>query len=99
MASFNSFTISATGAQVTAGASSAVVAIPNDAQGSRARVVRLQSTGNVYVRPGFNGTTCTVNDALLGPNEGLVLNVKPFTHIAYLQETASAKINITPVEF
>lgn len=99
MASFNSLSINATGAQVTAGASSAVVAIPNDAQGGRARVVRLQSTGNAYVRPGFSGTTCTVNDALLGPNESLVLNVKGFTHVAYLQETASAKINITPVEF
>jgi len=99
MASFDSLTIGATGVQVTAGASSATVAIPNDAQGNRARVVRLQSTGNAYVRPGFSGTTCTVNDALLGANQALVLNVKPFTHIAYLQETAGAKISIVPVEF
>ena len=91
-------TVNAGGTQVTSGAASAVAAIPNDAAGIRARVVRLQSTGNAYVRPGFSGTTCTVNDILLSPNESLILNVKPFTHIAYLQETASAKINITPLE-
>ena len=32
------------------------------------------------------------------PNEQVILNVQGFTHIAYLQDTASAKINITPIE-
>ena len=90
--------VNATGTQVTSGGSSAVVAIPNAADGNRARFVRVQSTGNAYVRPGTSGTTCTVNDILLSPNESLLLNVQGFTHIAYLQETSAAKINVTPLE-
>ena len=48
--------------------------------------------------PGGSGTTCTVNDLLLSPNMFVRLNVQGFTHIAYIQETAAAKINITPLE-
>jgi hypothetical protein len=91
-------TINATGVQVTSGAGSAVVAIPNAADGNRARFVHIQATGNAYVRPGTSGTTCTVNDLLLSPNMFVRLNVQGFTHIAYIQETAAAKINITPLE-
>jgi hypothetical protein len=90
--------VNATGTQVTSSGSSQVVAIPNAADGNRARFARLQSTGNAYVRPGTSGTTCTVNDILLSPNEALLLNLQGFTHIAYLQETAAAKINISPIE-
>ncbi len=90
--------VNAAGTQVTTGASSAAVAIPNAADGNRARFVRLQSTGNAYVRPGPSGASCTASDILLSPNEALLLNVQGFTHIAYLQETAAAKINITPLE-
>lgn len=98
MRSNQALTVAASGVQVTAGASSAVVAIPNDAQGVRARRVRLLATGTLYVRPGFSGTTCTASDILLGPNEAVVLEVKAFTHIAYLQEAAAPKLNITPIE-
>jgi hypothetical protein len=91
-------TVNATGVQVTSGAASAVVAIPNAADGARARFVRVQATGNCYVRPGTSGTACTVNDILLSPNTDLRLNVQGFTHIAYLQETAAAKINVSPLE-
>ena len=91
-------TVNAPGSQVTTGASSATAAIPNAADGNRARFLRLQSTGNAYVRPGTSGTVCTANDILLSPNEALLMNVQGFTHIAYLQESAAAKINITPIE-
>ena len=63
-----------------------------------ARFVHIQATGNAYIRPGGAGTTCTVNDLLLSPNMFVRLNVQGFTHIAYIQETAAAKINITPLE-
>ena len=81
-------TINATGVQVTSGAGSAVVAIPNAADGNRARFVHIQATGNAYIRPGTSGTTCTANDLLLSPNMFVRLNVQGFTHIAYIQETA-----------
>lgn len=43
-------------------------------------------------------TGCTVNEALLSPNEDLMLDVRPFSHIVSLQETAAAKFNITPLD-
>jgi len=90
--------VGAGGTQVTTGAASAAVPIPNDASGARARRVRLTALANCYVRPGFAGTTCTANDVLLTPNEALLLDVRAFTHIAHLQETAAARFNVTPIE-
>jgi hypothetical protein len=91
-------TVAAPGAAVTTGAASAVTPIPNDASGNRARRVRLQALATCYVRPGFAGTTCTTGDLLLSPNEAVLLDVKPFTHVAHLQQTAAATFVITPVE-
>lgn len=97
---FDALTVASSGVQVVASATSATVAIPNTADGNKARYVRIQSTANAYIKPVVGGTsTCTVNDVLLSPNDDVRLSVHQFTHIAYLQETASAKINITPVEF
>jgi hypothetical protein len=91
-------TVNATGVQVTSGAASATVAIPNAADGNRARFVRVQAKATAYIRPGTSGTTCTVNDILITGNEQVILNVQSFTHIAYLQETAATIINISPLE-
>jgi hypothetical protein len=97
---FDALTVAATGIQVVAGATSATVAIPNTADGNKARYVRVQSSATAYIKPVVGGaSTCSVNDILLTPSNDLRLSVHQFTHIAYLQETASAKINITPVEF
>ena len=60
----NLLTVNATGLQVTTGAASAVAAIPNAADGNRARFLLVQSKANAYIRPGTSGTTCTVNDML-----------------------------------
>lgn len=98
MIQFEVFSVNATGVQATTGVTSAVAAIPNNAAGKAPKHVRLQSTGNCYVRPGTSGTTCTVNDILLSPNNHLILTVTGFTHIAHLQETVGAKVNITPLE-
>lgn len=98
MIQFETFSVNATGLQVTTAGTSAVAAIPVNAAGRSPKHVRLQSTGNCYVRPGGAGTTATVNDILLSPNNHLILAVQSFTHIAHLQETAAAKLNITPLE-
>ena len=92
------FSLSAPGVQVTAGAASANVAIPNDASGVRARYVRILANGNCYIRPGQSAVVATVNDFYLNPNEGVVLNVLGHTHIAYLQDGASRTINMSPLE-
>ena len=98
MIQFEAFQVNATGAQVTTGAASARVAIPTNAAGKACKHVRLQSTGNCYVRPGDASVTATANDILLSPNNHLILAVAGFSNIAYLQETAAAKLNITPLE-
>ena len=90
--------VAASGAAVTTGAASAATPIPNDASGNRARRIRLQALAACYVRPGFAGTTCTTGDLLLTPYEAVLLDVKPFTHIAHLEQSAAAVFVMTPVE-
>jgi hypothetical protein len=94
----DAFAVNAPGIQVTTSAASGTAAIPNDASGGRARRVRLQALASCYVRPGFAGTVCTTGDLLLTPYAAVLLDVAQFTHVAHLQETAGAKISITPVE-
>lgn len=99
MANFEYVTIAATGIQVTTGAASAVTAIPNNSNGTKPKYVRLQAfSAPCYVRPGLAATVATVNDAVLSPNEALVLNVSGFSHIAAIQGAAAEKFNITPLE-
>ncbi len=99
MASFNAITVAAAGTTVTTSGSSANVAIPNAADGNRARFVRVQATGMAHVKPGGSGVACTANDLMVSGSEAVILSVKPFTHIAYLEETTGAKLNIAPIEF
>jgi hypothetical protein len=91
-------TVNAAGTQVTSSGSSARVAIPAAADGNAARHVRIQALATAYVRPCNSSGAASVNDILVTPSDEVILNVQGFTHIAYLQETASAKINITPLE-
>ena len=95
---FDFLTIIATGSQVTTGAASARVAIPNAADGHIAKFVRLQAVSNCYIRCGDVTVVATANDALLSPNEALFLCVNGMTNIAYIQESAATKLNVTPIE-
>ncbi len=91
-------TVNASGVQVTSGAASARVAIPNAADGNPARHLRVQALATAYVRPCNSSGAATANDILVTPNEQVILNVQGFTHVAYIQETATAKINLSPLE-
>ena len=91
-------TVNAAGVQVTSAGASARVAIPNAADGNPARHLRIQALATAYVRPCNSTGNATANDILVTPNEQVILNVQGFTHVAYLQETASAKISLTPLE-
>ena len=91
----NAYNVNATGNTVTSGAATANIAIPNDASGNRAKQCRLMVTGNLYVKLGDASVTATTNDMLLSPNFDVVVNTKQFAKIAYIQETASAKLNIS----
>ena len=47
---------------------------------------------------GNSSVAATVNDFFLNPNEAVILFTSSNTHIAYLQESPGAKINITALE-
>lgn len=90
--------VGATGVTVAAGAVSANTAIPNTTSGNRARAVLLTSIGNVHVRFGNGaGTTATTNDLLIA-SDTQVVYCQPFDRIAYIQNSAAATLNITPLE-
>jgi len=99
MAGFPSIMVAAAGASVTTGASSNAVAIPSAADGNRARFVQVTAKATAYIKFGGAGVAATANDILVGPGAPVVFAVKPFTHMAYLQETAATLVNIVPVEF
>lgn len=92
------YQVGTTGTTVTSGASTANVAIPVNANGDIPKYVRLMVTGNLYVKAGQSSVTATTNDMLLSPNFDVILNVHGCSKIAYIQETASAKLNITALE-
>lgn len=93
------YQITATGTTVTSGSVTARVAIPFDNGGTNvARYCRLQSTGFVHVRQGNSTVNATLNDLLLSPNEALYLITANSTHIAYLELTAGARLNIVAIE-
>jgi hypothetical protein len=91
-------TIAAAGTQVTSGAASAQVAIPVRADGVKANYIRVVALASAYVKVGLTGLTATANDILVPAGTSIQLNVHGMTHIAYLQETAAAKLNFLPLE-
>ena len=96
--------ILATGTTVTSGALSARVAIPKNSGNRVPRVIRVMAvgTGNAYVKIGDSTVTATNNDIYINSNTPEYL-VVPYAYdgtpyVAYIEETASSKINITPFE-
>ncbi|WP_442498790.1 hypothetical protein [Methylobacter sp. sgz302048] len=94
--------ITATGITVTTGAASAATAIPNTASGKTARIVRVicpVPSAYAYIKPGTSTTTATADCIAVTANEQLILDVNGCTHIAHIQGSAAAKINIVPIEW
>ncbi len=92
------FSNASAGTSVTASGSNAETAIPNDASGNTARVVRIAATGTCHVKAVQTGTAATTNDILVQPGDAIFLHVQGYTHIAYIQRSTSPVITITPVE-
>lgn len=95
----DSIAVRVDGTTVTSSGSTARVAIPVRSDTTKAAYVRIQATGFVYIQCGDSTVAATTSSMMVSANEGIYLMVKGCTHIAYLQETASAKVNITPIEF
>lgn len=88
-----------TGVTVTSGSSSASVAIPNAADGNKPRFIRVASTGECYIKVGVSGVAATTGDIMVQPADAVLLAIPSgITHLAYIQGTNSAKVNITPLE-
>ena len=99
---FEAITYIGGGTQVVAGVASANVAIPTTASGKTARFVAVQSVGATfgYVKFGpTNTVTASANDFPISSNELRIFDVTGQSFMAYIQETAGAKINLCPIEF
>lgn len=97
----DSIKITQDGSTVTAGASSALIAIPTNAAGTTARAIRIicpVDTAYAYVRVGNGSVVATTNSVCVNAKEELILDTTGCTHIAYIQGSASALINIVPLE-
>jgi len=99
---FEAITYAGGGVQVTAGAASANVALPQTTSGKTARYIGVQTVAGTYAYVKFgkdNTVTASSADAPVTSNEMRIFNVTGQSYIAYIQDTAAAKINIIPIEF
>ena len=99
---FEAITYIGGGAQVVAGAATANVAIPATTSGKTARFVAVQTVGATYAYIKFgptNTVTASVSDFPISSNELRIFDVSGQSFMAYIQETAGAKVNLCPIEF
>jgi hypothetical protein len=92
------YDLGAEGVTVTSSGTSQSVAIPNARNGLRARVVRLQTTGNLHINVSVGAGTATDQSMMLSPNFDVLVNCMAVTHINYIERQTGAKLNITPLE-
>lgn len=89
------------GNTVTSGATSARITIPVNEANQAARIIRVicpVSATYAYVMAGNSTVVATTNSICVNDTE-LVLDVAGCTHIAHIQGSAAAVINIVPVEW
>jgi hypothetical protein len=89
------------GITVTAAATSARVAIPLNSAGETAAYIRLICPVHAaygYIRVGNSTVVATTNSLAVTSEEELVLDVTGCTHIATIEGSTAALINIIPVE-
>lgn len=91
--------VSVTGANITTSASSADVAVPNDAAGTVPKYVRIAATAAAHVRIGSGAQTAVATDLLVQPGDAVVLQCPAATpHVAAIQDAAAGKVTVTPLD-
>jgi P pilus assembly chaperone PapD len=91
--------VNAAGTTVTTGAASASVAVPVDSSGNQPNYVRIAATVESYVKIGGGTPTATANDIMVQPADAIILQVpRVASKVAYIQGTATGKVNITPLD-
>ena len=94
----NAITIQANGNTVTTAVTSAAIAIPVNANGTRPYYVRIAATNESYIQIGPSTVTATINSMLVQPADNVILAVGGATHIAYIWGTVAGRVNIIPLE-
>ena len=97
----NALKITKDGMSVTTSGTSARQAIPNNSAGDRAKVVRVScpnSSAYAFVMAGDVTVVATVASVSIGNFSDVLLDVTGCTHIAYIQGSTAAVINISPLE-
>jgi 1-aminocyclopropane-1-carboxylate deaminase/D-cysteine desulfhydrase-like pyridoxal-dependent ACC family enzyme len=87
--------IFATGVTITTGATSASASIPNCANGTKPKYIRVASTASAYVKI---GTTAVAGDVLVQPGDSIVLAVAGASTIAAIQVSAAGTVQVSPLE-
>jgi hypothetical protein len=91
--------IYASGTNITTGAASASVTIPNSsASGIKPKYVRLCASVACYAKVGPSGVTAAAGDILINPETPVILCVSGVTHVAAIQLAAAGVLNIVPIE-
>lgn len=91
---------SADAKSITSSGSTQNTTLPVQGDGTTARFCRLVSTGSVWVKLGVSGVTVAASGAgaLLVNTNDVVLKTRGFSHIAVIQQSAGAILNIAPIE-
>jgi hypothetical protein len=98
----NSLKIVKDGLSLTTGATSARIALPTNAAGQVATIVRVScpnSAHYAFVLPGNSTVNATTASVAIGNVSEVVLDVTGCTHIAHIQGSAAAIVNVSPVEW
>lgn len=91
--------VAGTPVSATTGASSAVLALPNAADGTDARFVWVQTVaGSCYVMPSLSGGSVSAGAGIVITTAPIILNVRGFTHLAHIQITGAQTLVVVPLE-
>lgn len=92
-------TIAGTTVSATTGAASAVLALPNCADGTRAKWVWVSTVaGSCYAKPSLSGGTAVAGACPVITTAPIILNVSGYTHLAHIQITGAQTLVVSPLE-
>lgn len=93
------YSLAGTPVSATTGAASALLALPNCADGTDARWVYVATVaGSCYVMPALAGGAVVAGAGFPVTTAGVVLNVQSYTQIAHIQITGAQTLVVVPLE-
>lgn len=96
---YDYYTLAGTPVSVATGGSSALLALPDAANGTEARRVLVQTVaGSCYVMPALTGGSVAAGAGFVVTTTPVALNVRGYTHLAHIQITGAQTLVVTPLE-